>query len=235
MRLRRQPLWLLLICITLVSLEGFAVCQQKRKRPQRSKPASTSSSPTPTSSKTLTRSRAAELIKIHPGFKTMTDSVIPVGTFWYVSGAAMDNLLKNNIRPLVENGIVTYRKTGRTDSVWYHEYIVEITPAGQAEASTWTKGSETEWVLEYQGPSGIPSPNVTLFHIPVAQRQLIEVTGIALDSGGTTARVEFTWKWVPTTHGKSLPNKVPSDEDRGGFVQCRLYDDGWRPVGQIFL
>jgi hypothetical protein len=105
---------------------------------------------------------------------------------------------------------------------------------GEAEAKGWSKGTEREWVLQYQGPTGITSPDVTLYHIPVAERQLIEVTGIASEPNGMRARVEFTWKWTPTSHGKYLPNKVPSGEAHAGAVDFQLYDDGWR-MGQMYI
>ena len=212
--------------------------QQKRKRPQRPKPIATST-PASSTSKNLNRGRASDLIPTHPSFKTPKVSDVPVGTFWYDYRSmrrsfGVPGLLENAIQPLVDNGIVTFKETGRSNSIWWHEYVVELTPEGEAEAKGWMKGTEREWVLGYQGPVGISSPNVTLFHIPVAERKLIQVTGIAVDPGGTSARVEFTWQWVPTTHGRYLPGKVPSDEAHTGFVQCSLYDDGWR-IGQMFL
>lgn len=233
MKARRQVFCSFVICIGIVSLDGLALSQQKRKRPQRSKPVATSGTPAATATKNLTRARAADLIRIHPSFKTTTYSDIPVGTFWY-DWRSIKRLVETNIQPLVDNGIVTFKETGGKYSVWYHQYVVEITQEGEAEAKGWVSGTEREWVLTYQGPTGISSPNVTLFHIPVAERRLIQVTGIAVEPGGKSARVEFTWQWVPTTHGKFLPNKVPSDEAHGGAVECQLYDDGWR-MGQMFI
>lgn len=60
--------------------------------------------------------------------------------------------------------------------------------------------------------------------IPVARRELIAITGIAKD--GTTADVEFTWKWTPLNEiGAAL---FSSDVQYKSSVGFRQYDDGWR-------
>jgi hypothetical protein len=62
--------------------------------------------------------------------------------------------------------------------------------------------------------------------IPVARRQLEEITGIAKD--GSTADVEFTWKWVPLNEiGAALYSTDMRYKSTVGF---RNYDDGWRLV-----
>jgi len=71
-------------------------------------------------------------------------------------------------------------------------------------------------------------PDGTLFHMPLAVKELVAVTGIAFDPSHTRAQVEFTWKWVPTANAKVLANKVPSDAIQAHAVLCSLYDDGWR-------
>jgi hypothetical protein len=219
----------------MLSLEGSALSQRKRKRSSPTTPVTTSTAnpSTVTSSKNLTRPRAAELIKTHPSFIGTTDSDIPVGTFWF-DRRDIQAFVESNIQPLVDKGLVTFRKTGRSNAVWFHECVVEITSEGESVAKDWKKGTNREWVLKYQGPVGIASPDVTLYHIAVAERRLIEVTGIATDSNGTRARVEFTWKWVPTTYGKYIVKAVPSEESHGGAVECQLYDDGWR-MGQMYI
>lgn len=194
-----------------------------------SQPAAAPSTP----SKTLTRPRAAELIKSHPDLtQSVTEVDLPTGSFWY-DWRSINDIRQTNIQPLVEAGLITFRETGKSDSVWWHEYVVEFTSDGEEAAKSWRKGTEREWVLTYQGPIGIPSPNVVLYHVPVAVRQFIEVTGIAFDPNGMSARVEFTWKWVPTPSAKYLPSKVPSDEPRAAMVGMQLYDDGWR-MGRIY-
>jgi hypothetical protein len=62
----------------MLSLEGSALSQRKRKRSSPTTPVTTSTAnpSTVTSSKNLTRPRAAELIKTHPSFIGTTDSDI---------------------------------------------------------------------------------------------------------------------------------------------------------------
>lgn len=77
-------------------------------------------------------------------------------------------------------------------------------------------------------------PNVTLFHVPVAERNLLQVTGIALDADGTRGHVEFTWNWAATAFARLFPKKLVSGELHAGAVRVQLYDDGWR-MGEIVL
>jgi hypothetical protein len=60
--------------------------------------------------------------------------------------------------------------------------------------------------------------------LPVARRELGEVTGIA--KGVTAADVEFTWKWIPLNEvGAAL---YSGDLHYKSIVGFRQYDDGWR-------
>jgi hypothetical protein len=62
--------------------------------------------------------------------------------------------------------------------------------------------------------------------IPVARRQLQEITGIAKD--GSSADVEFTWKWAPLNEiGGALYSADMRYRSTTGF---RNYDEGWRLV-----
>ena len=64
-------------------------------------------------------------------------------------------------------------------------------------------------------------PSVT---IPVAKRELVEVTGISKQ--GNIADVEFTWKWNPLNEiGAAL---YSGDLHYKSTVGFRQYDDGWR-------
>jgi hypothetical protein len=64
------------------------------------------------------------------------------------------------------------------------------------------------------------------FDVPIANRELIEVTGIS--KNGSLADVDFSWKWVPV-------NEVGSALYSGGMkysssVGFKHYDDGWRVI-----
>jgi hypothetical protein len=62
--------------------------------------------------------------------------------------------------------------------------------------------------------------------IPAARREVIAVTGISKQ--GTSADVEFTWKWVPVNEvGAAF---YAEDQHYRSLVGFRQFDDGWRIV-----
>jgi hypothetical protein len=62
--------------------------------------------------------------------------------------------------------------------------------------------------------------------IPAARRELVGVTGIS--EQGSSADVEFTWKWDPVNEiGAAL---YSGDLHYKSIVGFRKYDDGWRMV-----
>ena len=64
------------------------------------------------------------------------------------------------------------------------------------------------------------------FSLPVARRELMDVTGISRQ--GNAADVDFTWRWVPMNElGAAL---YSSDLHYKSTVAFRDYDDGWRVV-----
>lgn len=65
------------------------------------------------------------------------------------------------------------------------------------------------------------------FAIPVAKRELVEITGVSKQ--GNVADVDFTWKWLPLNEvGAALYSSEVHYKSTAGF---RNYDDGWRIVG----
>lgn len=65
------------------------------------------------------------------------------------------------------------------------------------------------------------------FAIPVARRGFVGVTGISRQ--GSSADVDFTWRWVPLNEiGAALFSS--SDLHYRSTVAFRDYDDGWRIV-----
>jgi hypothetical protein len=62
--------------------------------------------------------------------------------------------------------------------------------------------------------------------LPVARRELLDITGIAKQ--GNSADVEFEWKWVPLNEiGEALYSRDLRYRSAVGF---RKYDDGWRLI-----
>ena len=60
--------------------------------------------------------------------------------------------------------------------------------------------------------------------LPVARRELLNITGIATQDN--SADVEFEWKWVPLNEiGGALYSRDLRYRSTVGF---RKYDDGWR-------
>jgi hypothetical protein len=212
---RRLKLFCALVtCIAVVSLAGDAVCQQKHRR--RNKPSE------PIKTNNLSRGRAADLIKAYPEFKSTFDNKILVGRIWEDGWGGN---VSSDLQLLMDEGLLTITKTGQKQFGRFTEYLVELTPKGEIEAKVWAKTTEK---VDFDS-LGLVSSNVTVYHVVVAEKQLIEVTGIAMNEGGKTGRAEFTWRWAPTAHAK-LSKQVPSDEVKECSAYFQLYDDGWRVV-----
>jgi len=65
--------------------------------------------------------------------------------------------------------------------------------------------------------------------IPAARREVIAVTGISKQ--GTTADVEFTWRWIPANEvGAAF---YTEDQHYRSLVGFRQFDDGWRIVQSV--
>jgi hypothetical protein len=228
MKRRQNLFYVLVVSIVMASLVTEAVSQRRRKT---NKPPAPASAPAPPPAKDLSRTVAADLIKRDSQYRSTDNQDIPVGRFW-VNSLSLDSyyLEGHNIQPLEDSGILTFLKTGKTYVLWV-ECVVELTAKGEEAAKSWAKGSEDDLFMSLYGPAvyGLPAkPEGALFHIPVAVKELVAVTGIVFDPSHTRAQVEFTWKWVPTANAESLPKKVPSDAIRGNAAECALYDDGWR-------
>ena len=131
---------------------------------------------------------------------------------------------------LVEQGILTVTKTGQKKYGRFTEYVVELTPKGETEAKAWNKTTEK---VDFDS-LGLVSSNVTVYRVVIAEKQLIEVTGVAISEGGKSARVEFNWRWAATPNAK-LSNQIPSDAVHESSAYFQLYDDGWRVVDPFVL
>jgi hypothetical protein len=73
-------------------------------------------------------------------------------------------------------------------------------------------------------PSGAASTQY--FEVPIANRELIEVTGIS--KNGSLADVDFSWRWVAVNEvGAALYSGGMKFNSSVGF---KHYDDGWRII-----
>jgi hypothetical protein len=82
-------------------------------------------------------------------------------------------------------------------------------------------------------------PNARI--IPVADRKLVEVTGITTVEEVSLKEVEFTWRWVPAPIGEEIAKQNPGagkqydpKEVKKDKATFKLYDDGWRLDGIRF-
>jgi hypothetical protein len=176
----------------------------------------------PVKTNNLSRGRAAEMIKAYPQFKSTFDSKILVGRIWE---DGMGDYSSGDRRLLMDQGILTIEKTGQTKYGRFTEQLVELTSKGEIEATAWEKTTEK---VRFDSLGLVPS-DVTVYRVVIAEKQLIEVTGIAMSDGGKTGRAEFTWRWAPTAYVK-LSKQVPSNELKECSAYFQLYDDGWRVV-----
>jgi hypothetical protein len=202
----------LLIWMAVVYFAGDAVGQQKKRI--RNKPSE------PVKTNDLSRGRAAEIIKAYPEFKSTSEIKILVGLVWE---DGMGDFFIGDLKLPMDQGILTMKKTGQRKYGRFIEYLVELTPQGKIEAEAWEKSTEK---VKFDS-LGFVSSDVTVYRVVIAEKQLIEVTGIAVSEGGKTARVEYNWGWEPTAHAK-LSKQVPANKIHECAGDFRLYDDGWR-------
>lgn len=162
------------------------------------------------SSGKLTRPRAKAIVEESAEFKTPASEPIWLGTDF-----RMGDPIPQSIRWDLADDLVSHfylEKNGE-------EFT--IGPEGKKLESEWGRDPHRE--------------NSRL--IPLATRNIVEITGVALD--GDTARVEFTWryKWArigahmaDAGHysGERLRAGYNNDKIRPGFALLRRYDDGWR-------
>ena len=67
--------------------------------------------------------------------------------------------------------------------------------------------------------------------VPMAQRQIAEVTGVTEPAEGSTkAEAHFTWRWELLMGGTPAPGLLPNDGGTGRAV-LQKFDDGWRATG----
>lgn len=205
---------ILLFCV-ITNIFAIQVVSQKRATTR------------PASSRTLTRPLAATLISKSSTFVGVHKVSVNVGKFWYDYRDVFD-LYTTPIHPLIEKGYVTVGTTGRQSNMWNYEYFTEPTAKGLEEMKTWVKTTRTDASGVWSLAPG--SPECTIYEIPVEQKKLIAVTGIANGLLGGMAGVQYTWRWEVTPKGKLLFDKEQSDQVFTATAYFQLYDDGWRVV-----
>jgi hypothetical protein len=157
----------------------------------------------------LTRRLAADLIAGSPSFKTTQQ-------FWLRTGVIAS---KDYASP--EYLVLQHRG-------WITGAAVQCTPNAPRSAppACWDVALTPLGVETFRDLIPKDAAVSQFFSVPVAKRELVEVTGISKE--GNFADVEFRWKWTPL-------NEVGAALNAGGVqynstVAFRHYDDGWRLI-----
>jgi hypothetical protein len=179
----------------------------------------------------LDRPRAAKLIRESERFKTPDYQEIAVGGFCYPRGVdfvrevAKEGHFRNDparsfllAASLESAGLTQVSDLPSRNCEWTSSGVqVVLTPGGQERAKQWKEQQEGDHVV---------------YEVPMIRRELIEITGITVDSDRTRATVEFSYKVIQEKAGVIGP--VPAEltkalaEPRKGTAAFKLYDDGWR-------
>jgi hypothetical protein len=154
----------------------------------------------------LTRRLAADLIAASATFRTPQQFLLRTGT------VSNDDHLSPDSIALQHHGWITATHIPCPPSTEPPPcWDLTLTPAGIDTLQTLLPPADT------QNKS---------FNILAARRELVAVTGIS--SQGTTAEVEFTWRWNPLNEiGAAIYH---SDLRYRSTAAFRHYDDGWRIV-----
>jgi hypothetical protein len=154
----------------------------------------------------LTRRLAADLIAASDGFKTPQQFVLQTGVVSNKDYFATEYLV------LQHHGWISATNA---------RCPVDLAPPPCWDVLLTPSGVDTVRTLVSAEAASRPS-----FAIPAAKRQLVEIIGISKQ--GTSADVEFTWKWIPLNEiGAAL---YSSDLRYKSTVGFRNFDDGWRVV-----
>ncbi|MGA8764500.1 MAG: hypothetical protein WB562_16650 [Candidatus Sulfotelmatobacter sp.] len=152
----------------------------------------------------LTRRLAAAMIANSAAFKSPQQ-------FWQRTGVVsnQDYLLPESLI-LLQRGWLSATNT---------RCPAEIVQPPCWELALTPSGVDTFRALMASTDAGKPS-----FSIPAVRRELVAITGISKQ--GSTADVEFTWKWIPINEvGAAI---YSGDLRYRSTVAFRSYDDGWR-------
>lgn len=180
----------------------------------------------------MSRDKAVELISQQYGFPTSVTEELPVGNVNYRGGA---NISAEST--LAEMGLITFTYQGESRDMFfsYQTYALALTPEGS----------------KYWTGEVVPKEGWESYVVRLADKVLVDVTGIVEINNGNAAQVDYTWKYdniTPFGTAFGLRNQQVNDVDRAnGFgggrpvyndgqvytetVLMVKYDDGWRIQG----
>jgi hypothetical protein len=153
----------------------------------------------------LTRRLATDLISASNAFKTPQQFALQTRT------VANKDYISPEYLVLQQHGWISANKTPCSPGLVPPCWDVLLTPSGVDTVRALVPTEEAD---------------KSLLFIPVARRELLDVTGI--NKQGNVADVDFMWRWVPLNEvGAAL---YSGDLHYMSTVGFRDYDDGWRVV-----
>jgi hypothetical protein len=155
----------------------------------------------PSKASELSRAKASELIRNSPVFNEPKTESLFTGVL---------NPPDSRVYLALESkGLIHVDRTGFGQ--------VRLTERGKTESKNWRN-------------DGFCCENGNKWAIPVAKRELLDVTGVS-QQPPNSAGVEFTWRW--TSIGEIFKLEEGEVSTHSGSVICKLYDDGWRVSRQM--
>ena len=119
--------------------------------------------------------------------------------------------------------------TFRTDAPLTHE--TQLAMARDLEKAGWLRVNENRVELTDKSRGDkrfVLRPNGTLDLVPLARKELLEVTSVEPTADGATATI--TWRWIPNEVGDSVtsgPLRERFDETHTARVTMQRGSDGW--------
>lgn len=121
---------------------------------------------------------------------------------------------------LVERGWVRFEMRDAAVGVGVNASCpaMALTPTGKAASAQWMRA-----------PSA--SGAGTTWSVPVARRELLDVTGLSSRPDGSV-QVEFDWRWTPNEIGAALGKSIDKanalfEQVRRSRASCRRSDEAW--------
>jgi len=241
----RAVVWTILTCAVLgiVGVVAYSIVkygtgdlskfapQFSKKAENNQKATESSQSPPRPQKGELTRSYAAEVIQKSKDFQdppiTTQFSSGCVRSFpnadgrnrWFFASRSAEHILESSGYVVIADSHDPQGCAASGLVEGSRAFVISLTEKGQQKSREWKKE---------EGMSGDSTvPTEVHWTVPVATRELIEVTGIMTE--GKMARVEYTWKCAPNDVGQNLAEELQGTGH--GTADFQLYDDGWRLIG----
>lgn len=190
--------------------------------------------------KALNRELASQLIQTHEGFSAPTIMPLATGEFCMYSYTSEDEIRRryaiNPMRHRFDGYLPFYLSMSlEPEGLTILTLAEELGCPNEDDWRMQRRGRRCFLNLTEEGERTFGEwPNEqfgtrTLYKVPVASRELIEVTGLAVDPSAGRATTEFTWRVKREPAGALLKLMgFELGEVKPGEALLTLYDDGWR-------